>query len=245
MKRLIAVIVATVSALLVAGGSGAANPPGISPLNTVVDYGELVRVSGTPEVCGLTRAPTRIKIQNKIWTKPEMSPVIFCWASKSGKPIIGNRVAMIYWIRGKTIVGLTTWKKGGKSHPYPVFLYPDMIWPIQTAKLDWGAEYSMDLQIVPLSTDQLAGKIKKRTQGYMGRGIIPREARQFECNAQPGPPVAVICGRTGTWDEWSQEFWVTAPWSAQDVMVTYRNPSCGCQWSVAYDPSGLSSSGGG
>lgn len=242
MRRLALIVIA----LLLAGGTAAwadapaPSPPvtttaiSSSPLDTVVDYGELVRVSGTPEVCGLTQAPTRVRLGDKIWTKQEMSPIIFCWTSKTGKPILGGQVAMIYLIRGKTMVALTNWRKRGNM----LFLYPKMIW--STESQDWGTVFSLDLQEIPLSADQVAGKVKKKTHGYMGREIVSREARQFSCIAWPGPPVRINCGRTGTWAEWSPVFQVSAPWRAQDVIVAYENRSCGCQSRIAYDTSGMS-----
>lgn len=244
MKRLIAITVVAVSALLFAGGTAAATPFVVSPLDTIVDYGQLVRISGTPEVCGLSQAPTRVEI-NKKWTKQEMSPVIFCWASNTGRPIIGVQVALIYWIRGKSVVGLTAWQRGGKFHPYPVFLYPRKIWPVMSEDWGgWGTTYSLDLQEVPLSADQLTGKVRKKISTMGGRSIVPREEHGFGCTVQVAP-VEVICKRTGTWDEWSSVFLINAPWRAQDVTVAYWNPSCGCQWQVAYDPSHQSTAGEG
>lgn len=238
MKCLTAVIVAAVFALLFAGGSAAAPPSTVSRYDTVMDYGQSVRVSSTPEVCGLSRAPTRVRIQDKTWTKLEMSPVFFCWASKNGKPIVGGRVMMAYWIRGESVVADTTWKKGGKFHPYPVYLYPDRLSSIRS--LEWGTVYSLDLQEVPLSADQLAGKVRKISD-VMGRRIVPRDARvaqAFGCNVQSD--LLVQCGRAGVWNGWSAAFWASPPWRALDVQGYYENPFCGCQSQVFYDPSGIS-----
>lgn len=246
MRRLALIVIA----LLLAGGTAAwadapAPPPSgvtvtpdttISPYDTVVDYGQLVRISGTPEHCGLSQAPTRVKIEDNAWTK-QMSPVIFCWASKTGKPVLGVQVAMIYLIKGKTVVALTNWQKRGKSF----FLHPFLLKKVWTTVFnDRATDISLGLEEVPLSADQLAGKVRKKVSTMGGREIIPRQAPGFGCAVQIAP-VLVWCERRGTWDEWSPSFWVGSPWRPQDVMVGLSNPACGCQWSVEYDPSGHSS----
>ncbi len=241
MRRL-ALIVFT---LLLAGGtvawadapapSSSVIKPAINSYDTIIDFGQLVGITGTPEVCGLTRVPTRVRIENKTWTRQEMVPVIFCWASRTGKPVVGTQVAMAYWIRHNMVVALTNWQKRGNLW----VLYPSRVWPIGSP--DWGAAYSLDLQEVPLSADQLVGKIRKRTFDKMGRRIVPRQAPEFGCSVYPDPE-AVTCNRNpaGTWEGSSLGFWVSPPWRSQDVAIFYDfPPGCNCSSFVAYDPSGL------
>lgn len=161
MKRWF-IIAVFASVLPLAGGSGAAVSqiaPQLPPRNVVVPYGQLARVGNTDEVCGASRTSVSFNKGPK-----QSAPLLACWGSKSGKPVIGAHVNMGVLVNGSMVAATGVWMRANgvtfvskRSYYYPAE------WETGTAGA--GASWSppvifTDLYLLPAS--QLASKVKLR-----------------------------------------------------------------------------------
>lgn len=236
MKRWF-IIVVFASALPLAGGSGAAVSQ-IVPPNVVIPYGQLARVGNTPGVCAAVRVGIKVGSAPK-----QMASAIACYASKTGRPVIGAHVNLAMWVNGALLPAIGRWiRLKGIKDPY---LNISDLW----SPTVWGSPV---IQIsgdpIGLSRDQLLGKVKFRlsTLSTENRDVFaPGSARAgFACGVMVGgkgpddfPPNTISCiPRQPKPAEVILGIIFWPPYGASNLEVYSQDTSCGCGGQTLYRP---------